>query len=214
MILHSFFILFIIIFSSIGIVYATENNPPTHFVVSTTATVFLNPPVCEKGEKLTDNEYECIPKPTQSSKSSSSGSNGGGCGITGVGPGGPHGPHGYGGASGAIGRDCGLIGVGPGDLHHRTPSHQSSISSDTIPLWVSTVILWWIDDKLTQEEFQNSITYMLDQNIIPNNIPKPDTALVKFDPTTKRIFELWVNGNLQDNYILKIIQDYRQLGYW
>jgi len=207
-----FFILTITLISGTGIVYA-ESYCTTN--CSSTITTFLNPPICEDSKIYDIETFECIskpepPKPTPP-RSSSGGSNGGGCGITGVGPGGSHG---HGGASGAIGKDCGRTGVGPGDSRPHISSYQLNISSDTIPLWVSNVILWWLDDKITQEEFKNIITYLLDQNIIPNNTSKPDTVLVEFTPTTKQIFELWANGHLQDSYILKIIQDYRQLGIW
>lgn len=210
MILTFFFILTIIIFSSIGLVYAE------HFI-TTTVTVYLE--YCEDSQVYNAEVSKCIsggsseettpPKFTTSSSSGSRGS--GGCGITGVGP---DGSHGHGGAFGAIGKDCGRIGVDPSDTRNHIAPHESNTSSYTIPPWVSNVTLWWLDDKITQEEFKNTITYLLDQNIIPNDIPKPDISLGKFDFTTKRIFELWVNGNLQDNYILKIIQDYRQLGIW
>lgn len=244
-----FFILFVIIISGVGVVYAVNDNDctnvPANFTSTCTTTLTANlappvcegdkvlnvdeneciiPPVCEGDKVLNDARNECVTPPTgggsgsqpspPSFSSSGGGSSGGGCRSTGVGP---DGSHGHGGASGSIGRDCGRIGVGPGvsgDTRIHNSPHKPEISSDVLPLWISNVVLWWLDDKLTQEEFQNTITYLLDQNVIPNNIPKPDTALVKFEPTTKRIFELWVNGNLKDIYILKLIQDYRQLGIW
>ncbi len=242
MIQISFFLLSIIIISGVGLVYADSNCTTGNLNATTcTSTITANlAPVCKEGEELNDNKDECITPPpeckadeklnpagdecipkgggsgsegTPPSFSTSGGSSGGGCRSTGVGP---DGSHGHGGSSGAIGRDCGRTGVGPGSSDTRTHilPDKPNISSDNIPLWVSNVVMWWLDDKITQDEFQNTITYLLDSNIIPNNIPKPDTALVKFDPTTKRIFELWVNGNLKDTYILKLIQDYRQLGIW
>lgn len=210
MIPTSFFILTIIIISGTGIVYAqsycTSDCPST-------ITAFLNPPVCEDSKIYDIETFQCItPEPPKPSRSSSGGgSSGGGCGQTGIGP---DGLHGHGGSSGAIGKDCGRIDIGPGDLRSRTPHPLPTISSDTIPQWVSNVVLWWLDGNITQEEFKNTITYLLDSNIIPNNILKSDTVLVEFEPTTKRIFGLWANGHLQDSYILKIIQDYRQLGIW
>jgi hypothetical protein len=220
------------IISGVGVVYAEDIS--NHFVANSTVTAFLNPPVittvtvfispeCVDLRGFRNDGRKCITPPDDGGGGGGGGSSGGGgggssggggCRPTGVGP---DGTHGHGGSSGAIGRDCGRTGVGPGvsgDTRIHIAPHKPNISSDYIPLWISNVVIWWIDDKITQDEFQNTITYLLDQNIIPNNTPKLDTALVKFDPTTKRIFELWVNGNLQDNYILKIIQDYRQLGVW
>ena len=222
-----FFILFIIIFSSIGVVYAgsdcTANIDDTF--INCNSTLKVNLEGCKDSKQYDIETSKCITPLTgggsgsettpPSFSSRGGGSSGGGCRSTGVGP---DGSHGHGGASGAIGRDCGRIGVGPGvssgDTRIHNSPHKPNISSDTIPLWVSSVILWWLDDKITQDEFKNTITYLLDQNIIPNDIPKPDILIVEFEPTTKRIFELWVNGNLKDNYILKIFQDYRQLGIW
>jgi hypothetical protein len=95
-----------------------------------------------------------------------------------------------------------------------TSTHKIDLSSGIIPKWIGTVVPWWYDGKITDQEFINMMTYLLDENIIPSDSAKPDRQLDNLAPSTKRIFMLWTENKLAESYIVKIIDQYRHLGIW
>lgn len=92
--------------------------------------------------------------------------------------------------------------------------HELGSLSGVIPKWIGIVAPWWNDDKITDQEFKNMITFLLDENIIPSDAVKPDIQIGSLSSSVKQIFMLWSNNSLAESYIVSIIDQYRHLGVW
>lgn len=107
----------------------------------------------------------------------------------------------------------GRTGVGPESSSGPVLSRGGN-SENVIPKWVANVVYWWDDDMVTEHEFKSVITYLLDENIIPNNTPQPDIALTDLAPSVQHIFVLWADNKLTDSSVMGLINYYRSLGVW
>lgn len=84
-----------------------------------------------------------------------------------------------------------------------------------IPSWLKSPVIWWNTGQITDEEFVNIITYVIDENIIDidYNI-KPDMPQIALAPSTKNLFLLWSEQSISEGVILGIIEYYRETGVW
>ena len=184
--------------------FASPNDPPTNgecSITDGTDTKILTFHFTE----FTGLEETVIVETTTetTTESTTTTSSNGGSGRVGVGP-----------SSGSSG-GSGFKYVPPTTSEDATSVIEGvSSASNTVPLWIQDVIFWWSEDKITDQEFKNIITYLLDENVIPNDTPKPQTAMMDLAPSTKHIFTLWANGQIPESSVTGIINYYRNLGVW
>ena len=136
---------------------------------------------------------------TETTTSSSSTSSSGGSGRTGVGP--TSGPGSSSSRGGSI-------------FSYDPPTIEGTTTKSLVPSWTHNVILWWTEDKITDQEFKNRVTYLLDQNIIHVDAIRPGTAMMDLAPSTKHLFALWSNDNLPESSIMGLFNYYRNMGVW
>jgi hypothetical protein len=111
------------------------------------------------------------------------------------------------------------IGVGPHS--GRGGSSMPAFVAETpevriFPTWFQqSLVSWWITDSITDEEFTNAVSYLLDKQIIDIDVPKkPSEQLLELAPSMKHLFGLWSNNQLPDSSITGIVHYYRSMGVW
>ena len=116
----------------------------------------------------------------------------------------------------------GRTGVGPSSA----PSSGSSRGGNSIitfypvttvnviPSWLENAVQWWNEDKITDNDFKNIITYVLDKDIIPTETPKQPKPLIDLAPSMRHLFSMWVDDKLPESSIIGLIHYYREMGVW
>ncbi|WP_148313066.1 hypothetical protein [Nitrosopumilus adriaticus] len=135
--------------------------------------------------------------PATTTTSSGTASSSGGGGRTGVGSSGGSGSSSSAGFAGRL-----------------LPEGESQIR--VFPNWFQTsLVTYWIEDSITDDEFKNAINYLLNKNIIKINVPsEQNVQLLDLAPSIKNLFKLWTMDKLTDSAIIKIITYYRAVGVW
>ncbi len=81
--------------------------------------------------------------------------------------------------------------------------------------WVKQPITWWVNDKITTQEFSSIMGWLIDENILKiENKIKPEKQVMQFAPSIKNLFSLWEQGLLSDSIVLNWIEKYREFGIW
>lgn len=185
MIFYFFLIILLVAGSDATVVADTHGN-------TTTATVTLLPLVCESPQVIDNEKYKCVNK-------------GGGSGSETTPPTFP---------GGGISGELSTSKISSSSSSDGRSVHDLGSLSGVIPRWIGIVAPWWNDDKITDQEFKNMITFLLDENIIPSDSVKPDIQIGYLSSSAKQIFMLWTENKLAELYIVKIIDQYRHLGIW
>ncbi|BDQ31195.1 hypothetical protein NZNM25_01970 [Nitrosopumilus zosterae] len=84
------------------------------------------------------------------------------------------------------------------------------------PNWFQTsLVTYWIENLITDNEFKNAMNYMLNKNIIKIDVgEKKDIPTLDLAPSIKQLFKLWSLDKLTDSTIIEIIVYYRTVGAW
>ena len=80
-----------------------------------------------------------------------------------------------------------------------------------IPSWIKTTVGWWADDKVTDIEFLEGITYLIDNRII---VITDSSTLKDIDNATESVIpkwiknnaKWWVDGNIPDSAFISGLQ--------
>ena len=81
--------------------------------------------------------------------------------------------------------------------------------------WVKQPITWWVNDKITTQEFSSIMGWLIDEDILKiENKIKPEKQVMMLSPSMKNLFSLWEQGELSDSIILNWIEKYREFGIW
>ncbi|MCV0409925.1 hypothetical protein [Nitrosopumilus sp.] len=84
------------------------------------------------------------------------------------------------------------------------------------PNWFQTsLVTYWIENLITDNEFKNAMNYMLNKNIIKIDVgEEKDIPTLDLAPSIKQLFRLWSLDKLTDSTIIEIIIYYRTVGAW
>ena len=84
------------------------------------------------------------------------------------------------------------------------------------PKWFRTsLVVYWVEDLITDDEFKKAMNYMLNKNIIKIDVTEEkNMSLLDLPPSTKELFKLWSSDRLSDSTIIKITTYYRTTGIW
>ena len=143
-------------------------------------------------------ELTVAPSTSTTSTSTSTTSSSGGGGRTGVGSSGGSG------ASSSAGFAGRLLPEGV------TPQIR------VFPNWFQTsLVSFWVNDLITDDEFKNAMNYLLNENIIKIDVAEEKKVpLLDLAPSIKSLFKLWTSEQLTDSAIIKIVTYYRTVGVW
>jgi len=113
----------------------------------------------------------------------------------------------------------GRVGVGPSEIGAGSSGASGTgmlgtvQGSESIPYWIKGSIIWWNEGKITDQEFQNQISYLIKVKAI--SIDSQDSSVkMKMPESTKQIALMWVNGKISDSNFGKIIEHHHKNGIW